>query len=346
MTPELTLPGSWYGDPALHQRLIDLVFAASWQVGPGLHELGSAGEVVPWRLAPGTVDEPVLTARLADGSLRTLSNVCTHRGALLVDGPCKAQRLRCPYHGRRFSLTGALEAAPGFEGQAVEGDLPSLRTATVGPLVLATLGDAPALQEAAGSAWDRLRPLIERPMVAAAGEAFDIPVNWMLYVENYLEGLHVPYVHPELAGAIELRSYAVEVLPRGVLQVALSADGCAFDLPPGHPDHGRPIAAYYLWLFPDLMLNLYPWGLSLNHVQPQGPRGVRVVYRRWIADPTRLDQGAGGDLQTVEQQDQQVIQRVQAGVGARLYRSGTYAPRHEDGVRAFHRWVRDAARGG
>ena len=31
---------------------------------------------------------------------------------------------------------------------------------------------------------------------------WDIDANWMLYVDNYLEGFHIPYVHPELNEAL------------------------------------------------------------------------------------------------------------------------------------------------
>ena len=335
-----TLPGSWYGDEALHARTIERVFVPSWQVGPALDPDAPAGAVVPWRLGPGTVDEPVISARGEDGAWVTLSNVCTHRGAVLVDRPCRVARLRCPYHGRRFGLDGVIQAAPGFPTLPEGADLPSVRTTTVGPLLLASLGSPRAVPELVGPAWERLAPLLARPMVAAAelDAAYELDVSWALYVENYLEGLHVPFVHPELAAAIDLGAYGVEVLPGGVLQVAEAADGEAIALPAGHPDASRRMAAYYLWLFPDLMLNVYPWGLSLNHVQPIGPRRTRVVYRSFVADAARLGRGAGGDLHRVEAQDQAVVQRVQAGVGARLYGRGTYAPGHEDGVRAFHQW--------
>jgi len=342
MVAERTLPGGWYGDEAVHRALIERVFVPSWQAGPGLEQLGEPGAVVPWTLAPGTLDEPVVTTRREAG-LRTLSNACTHRGAKIVDHACHAHTLRCPYHGRRFDLGGRLQAAPGFATLPEGQDLPQVRTSTLGPLVVATLGDGPELAAQAGDAWARVAPVLDREMTVGSARSYEIDVNWMLYVENYLEGMHVPFVHPGLARAIDLRAYHVEVLPGAVLQVAEATDGATIPLSHGHPDADRAVAAYYLWFFPDLMVNLYPWGLSLNHVQPLGPRRTRVVYRTWVADPSRLGAGAGGDLDTVELEDQDVVRRVQAAVGSRLYRPGTYAPGQEDGVRAFHRWIRAVA---
>lgn len=336
-----SLPGSTYGDPAAHAKLVEAAFARSWQPGPDVADLEGAGATAPWRFAPGTVDEPLVTVRGDDGALRTLSNACTHRGALLVDAPGTRRALRCPYHGRRFGLDGRCTHAPGFADLDRGDDLPQVLTSTLGPMVWASLTGGPTARVAAGAAWGRVAPLLARPMVRAADDpVHELDVNWLVYVENYLEGLHVPFVHPGLAGALDLAAYDVVALPRGVLQVGRGPD--AFDLPPGHPDRGGDVAAYYLWLWPDLMLNLYPWGLSVNHVQPLGPVRTRVVYRTYVADPTRRGQGAGGDLGAVEAEDQAIVARVQAGVTARLYRPGRLAPGHEDGVAALHALVRDA----
>ena len=101
---------------------------------------------------------------------------------------------------------------------------------------------------------------------------FEFDAHWALYVENYLEGLHVPFVHPGLAQTLELGTYTVELGRWCTLQLAHALAGePAFEPPAGSPDHGQRIAAYCGWVFPNLMLNFYPWGLSLNQVLPLGP---------------------------------------------------------------------------
>jgi choline monooxygenase len=52
------------------------------------------------------LDEPLVVVRTLDGELRLMSNVCTHRGNLVVTGPCRARELVCGYHGRCFGLDG------------------------------------------------------------------------------------------------------------------------------------------------------------------------------------------------------------------------------------------------
>jgi choline monooxygenase len=85
------------------------------------------------------------------------------------------------------------------------------------------------------------------------------------------------------------------------------------------------------------MLNYYPWGLSINVVQPLAPARTRVIFRAYVADASRLGQGAGRALDPVEMEDEAAVVAVQMGLRSRLYRHGRYSPRHERGVHQFHR---------
>jgi choline monooxygenase len=135
-----------------------------------------------------------------------------------------------------------------------------------------------------------------------------------------------------------MATYRYELGTAGVLQLALARDGeAAFEPLAGSPDHGQRVAAYYAWLFPNLMFNFYPWGLSVNVVQPLGRSRTRVLFRSFVADTSLLGQGAGGALDPVELEDEAVVLRVQQGIRSRLYHHGRYAPVHEQGTHHFHR---------
>jgi choline monooxygenase len=132
------------------------------------------------------------------------------------------------------------------------------------------------------------------------------------------------------------KTYRAETYPHAVLQVAHARAGepaFAPDLCGGE----RDVAALYWWIFPNLMLNFYPWGLSLNHVQPLAPDRTRVVFRAYVCDAALAGRGAGGALDAVEREDEAIVEAVQRGVRARLYRGGRYSARHERGVHHFHR---------
>ena len=75
---------------------------------------------------------------------------------------------------------------------------------------------------------------------ASRDRDWDIAAHWMLYVDNYLEGFHIPFVHPELNDALANGGYATECFEHGVLQIGLAAEGeVCFDLQKIHPTTGR-----------------------------------------------------------------------------------------------------------
>jgi choline monooxygenase len=101
-------------------------------------------------------------------------------------------------------------------------------------------------------------------------------------------------------------------------------------------DHGKKVAAYYYWVFPNTMFNFYPWGVSVNLVQPLGPDRTRVSFRTYVHDASRLDRGAGSGLDKVELEDEEVVEGVHKGIRSRFYKAGRFSPTREQGVHHFH----------
>src|SRR5207244_3318581 len=110
-----TLPARVYSDPDLFRSQRDSVFARTWQYAGHDDLVKVVGQVYPFTLLPGALDEPLLLTRDMRDQLHCLSNVCTHRGTLVVDGAGHEQQLRCRYHGRRFTLDGRFHSMPEFE---------------------------------------------------------------------------------------------------------------------------------------------------------------------------------------------------------------------------------------
>jgi choline monooxygenase len=118
-----------------------------------------------------------------------------------------------------------------------------------------------------------------------------------------------------------------------------------FDLPKDHRDYGKRVAAFYFWLFPNIMLNFYPWGLSVNVIYPLGPARTRVSFISYVWDESKRDQGVGGDLHKVEMEDEEVVESVQKGVSSRLYDRGRFSARREIGTHHFHRLLAQSMNG-
>jgi choline monooxygenase len=337
-----TPSGAFYASEEVFELSKEKVFRNSWQWIGVQNAVREAGSAFPFELLEGFLGEPLVLTRADDGQVRLLSNVCTHRGNLLARKPGACKVLRCSYHGRRFGLDGQLQSAPGFEDREgfpeKDDHLPSLPLAEWGQFLFGSLGaDFPFDELISG-----LKPFLQWiPMQlrldGTRTKDFVFDASWMLYVENYLEGFHIPFVHPTLNAVIDVRQYETLRLERGVLQKAIAKDEeVAFDLPPQSPDYGKRIAAYYFWLFPNTMLNFYPWGLSINVVKPLGIQKTKVSFITYVSQPQLLDTGAGAALEKVEMEDEDVVLSVQEGLKSQIYAGGKYAPEHEQGVHHFH----------
>ncbi len=335
-----SMPRDAYTSDAWFEKMREAVFARTWHYVADSDGTAAPRSAVPCTFLAGCLDEPVVLTRDATGSLRALSNVCTHRGNLLVhEAKEGVDGLRCRYHGRRFRLDGGFVSMPEFEG--AEGfpsetdDLAQVPLAPFGPLLFASVRPAmpfDALTEPMrASPPDAMRSLVFSP---ERSRDYEVHANWALYCDNYLEGFHIPFVHPGLNAAVEYDSYETHLHPWGTTQVAHAKLGeDAFDA----TDPAERVAAYYAFLFPCTMVNLYPWGLSLNVVRPVAVDRTIVSFRTYVRDESRIASGAGARLHDVELEDEGVVEAVQKGVRSRLYKEGRYSPTRETGVHHFHR---------
>ncbi len=346
-----TLPARVYSDPGMFALQRERVFARTWHYAGHDDLVKVAGQVYPFTLLPGTLDEPLLLTRDADDRLHCLSNVCTHRGTLVVEGAGHEQQLRCRYHGRRFTLDGRFHSMPEFDGAANfpsrADDLPHVALDAWERFLLVALDPLTTCDEVIGPMRTRLAglPYGQLSFDATGAREFLVNANWALYVDNYLEGFHIPYVHQSLAGTLDYAAYAVELDRYSVLQLGIAKEGeTAFGRVSAHPDAERAIAAYYYWLFPTTMFNVYPWGISVNVVTPLAVDRTRVSFLPFVWDASVRDRGAGAGLDRVEREDEAIVESVQRGVRSRLYDRGRYSPARETGVHHFHRLLAEFLR--
>lgn len=350
--PELrrasALPPEIYTDESSFRAQLAL-FARSWQLVDATLWPKEPGELRPFVLLEGALSEPLLLTRDEAGGSHVISNVCTHRGNLLVDGPCTQRTIRCGYHGRRFALDGRFLSMPECE-EALdfpsEADhLPTPARASFGPFEWVRLLEGRDFEDWMAPVKRRLGGLrIDQATLDPSGVVdYHVAAHWALYVDNYLEGFHIPYVHPGLAKTLDYAAYETVCGAEVVLQVGVGAPGTeTLPLPPGHVDHGRGVSAYYFWLFPNLMLNVYPWGVSVNVVVPLSRDQTRVRFLPFPFPGRERPGGVDPFLDQVEREDEAIVERVQRGVRARLYRPGRFSPSREAGVHHFHRLLAES----
>lgn len=338
-----TLPTEFYREQKYFDLARERIFARSWQFAFDVTGLPLAGAAKPWEFLPNYVNEPLLFTRDPNEKVHCLSNVCTHRGNLLIDKPCETSTLRCGYHGRRFALDGQYVSAPGFEGAlnfpTTRDNLPNAKQEMWGNFVFAAIDPAFAFEELTADMQRRVGwlPFHKMEKEQSFCRDYTINANWALYVENYLEGLHVPFVHPLLATMLDTKDYRHDILKFSNLQIGLATNSeDAFALPESSPEYGDNVAAYYYWLFPNMMFNFYPWGVSINLIMPLAVDKTCVRYITYVYDRSRLGNYTPESIETTEYEDEAIVHQVQRGIQSRLYKRGRYSPSWESNVHHFH----------
>ncbi|MGH8124536.1 MAG: aromatic ring-hydroxylating oxygenase subunit alpha [Rhodanobacteraceae bacterium] len=334
------LPARFYVGAESAERDRHAVFAHGWQLLAHSSRLANHGDHVVGELA----GLPVLLVRGDDGVLRALHNVCRHRaGPLALCDGRGAKRLRCHYHGWSYALDGRLISAPEMDG-ARDFDMASVRLpeASVAEwrgLVFVAQDPLVPFAELIGEVDARLgdRPIDAR--IFHRHYAYDIACDWKTYVDNYLEGYHVPHIHPELNRLLDYRDYVVETSCWHSLQYS--------PLTSAKTLYGDGEALYW-FIWPNTLLNVLPDRMQTNRVIPLGPGRCRVTfdyfYPPGIADleSRHASDHAFSDL--VQRQDVEMCEIVQRGLESGSYHAGHLNPRRENGVHHFHELLREAYR--
>lgn len=329
-----TAHASTYRDPTRFAAERAGVFGRSWLFMGHVSELTREGDVLTATIA----GYPLIVVRSGQG-LKAFHNVCRHRAGPLFDkerGNCGGA-LTCRYHGWVYTLDGRLRnardfgAAAGFDPRNYS--LFEVRVETWRGFVFVNLAAAaPALSAALAPLDARLGgPALEN-LVHAERRTHDIACNWKIYVENYLEGYHIPLVHPQLNAEVDASKYEVTV------------DGSVcFHYAP-------PVSGVYdgLWAFalPHLGVNVYGAGLMMERMVPLSLSETRLIYDFYLTP-----EAAGNPAQrasilgtsgTVTAEDKWICERVQANIHAGVYEAGVLSPKHEAGVAWFQRYVAEA----
>ncbi len=341
-----TLATDFYTDPKYYAEAKEKIFARSWQFIADASCVKDPGQCHPLTLLENYLDEPLVLTKDKENNIHCLSNVCTHRGTILVHEPCKVANLRCRYHGRIFSLNGSFRSMPEFKEvqnfPSPDDDLTTLPLYQWGQLLFTSLDRdcKPKLyfnDMIERLSWLPLHDFVFKPELS---KSYLVNAHWALYCENYLEGFHIPFVHAGLNAVIDFSDYTTELFKYSSLQLGIAKEADdIFDLPQSSPDYGKKVAAYYFWVFPNMMFNFYPWGLSINLVQPLGVTQCKVSFLTYVWNEKKFNTGAGSNLATVEMEDEEVVEAVQKGIRSRFYTHGRYSVTREQGTHHFHRII-------
>src|ERR1700676_5062700 len=269
-----TLPAPLYFSPATFEDEKNRLFASTWQVVGHVHQAASPGDYFTFDL----IGEPLLIARGDDGILRCFHNVCRHRAGPPASGCGNRKLFRCGYHGWTYRLDGALLVTPEFDGvedfDPKDFGLVPVRIEEWFNLIFVNLdAEARPLRESLGELPAHAEKFAFGSMKFSERRTYDMNCNWKTYVDNYLEGYHLPSVHPRLNRELDHNAYVVEPDARQMRQFspirgAPAGDATPRRSPEAREDPASPLTTDYFWIFPNWMLNCYPDNVSLNIVLP------------------------------------------------------------------------------
>ena len=336
------LPARFYTDAGLIAVERRQAFDPAWQLIGHVSRLQQTGD----HIVSDFAGLPVIAIHGSDDRVRAFHNVCRHRAGPLArcDGR-GARALRCLYHGWTYTLEGVLRSAPEMADAEdfIVGDirLPELTVRIWQGLLFATVDSERAPD------FDAFVTGIDQRLGGTRGLAdyrdhhhvsYEIACNWKVYVDNFLEGYHLPHVHPGLNRVLDYRSYRTELSDWHSLQWSPleSVDSL----------YGNGDALYY-WLWPNTMLNILPGRLQTNRVVPLAADRCRVEFDSYYApgDDSAARQQADREFSDeVQGEDIAICEEVQRGLASGSYHAGRLNPLRESGVHHFHELLRASYR--
>ena len=322
-----------YTCPEIHAGDVQAIFARTWQlIGPAAR-LAERGDYIATEIA----GQKIFVVRAGDG-LRAYRNVCRHRGAqLLENGSGRCTTLRCPYHQWVWAEDGSLLHVPWW------GDDPDFRKEDwrlneIGidvwrGLVFVAIDPAETLPAQLGDTVAELadEPLEDFGWMREERMVFD--ANWKIYTDNFVEGYHIPGIHPAFHAAIDFDAFRTTAHDGMVRMTAPPRDGLFY--------RGK-----WLWMWPNWTLSLFEGGMNTSRINPLDHRRTELIYNFYFADLSEAT--AAAREKTVAENLQVITEDFGVCIATREnyesggYEAGPLSPRHEQGVAYFQNRLRAA----
>lgn len=347
---EAGLPAAFFASEELHSLEIRRFFRRQWYCACLTLDVALPGDWQPVSI----LGQPLLLSRDADGRLHAFYNVCSHRGAQLLEAPFRGPAIACPYHSWTYDARGRLLRTPHAGGAGRHDDasidrsrhgLRELRVEERGGLVFVAMDEpeesfeqriGPLFERWSAMPFDRLEP------VRKIGARQLVNANWKIVVENFVESYHLPRVHPELNRVNPMNShYQILGGDRYVGQgsQAYGGDGAhRGDLPPLPGMEGEDrTRGESLYLPPNLLVIGFPDFLLVNILSPDGPNRTSERLELMLAPETARNPDLAQAraevmrfLVHVNGQDISICESVQRGRQSDGFHGGVFASGQEE----------------
>lgn len=346
-------PASFYTSQEVFQAEVNQIHLKHWIF------IGRTDQVAEPNsyLAVDTVGGPVLLTRDQNGELHAFANYCRHRGAQLVEGCGRRQRLVCPYHAWGFGLDGRLLRAPGMEDvpgfDLDKESLIPIRMAEWAGNVFVNYDDsAPDLMTHLGGFPALFASHKVEDMRWVFGVEIPAACNWKMLLENAMETYHTGIVHARTVGAQTSMTFDGEE-NWAAIQVQSTMTTAVLDKSAPAPfpqiaslDEQARKGTYFTLLHPTTQFVFAQdcmWWLAVRPVAPD--RSVLSVGgcfpKDYVALPNfqELAQPYFTRWESVAKEDVGILERQQKGVSSVLFKPGLLSSR-DDVVHTMGEWIR------
>lgn len=317
------------------------VLQTSWQLAAHSSQLKQAGDYVVHELA----DQPIIVVNTGEG-IKAFHNVCRHRAGPLAINNGNAKTLMCKYHGWNYHLNGQLKSAPEMhttpDFNVCDYQLPEIKTDSWQGLIFVALNaNVPPLKDLLTDIKHRIKPTNISTMKFYRRDEFVLDCNWKVYVENYLEGYHLPHVHPGLNQLLDYKSYQTELNQWHSYQFSPLEQGGGLD---DQICYGEGQAHYY-FIYPNTMLNILPNRLQTNQVLPMKNNQTKVIFDYYYPDQAGIQALIEKDQSfsdKVQDEDIMICEAVQKGLDSGSYDKGRLCMKRESALLHFQQLIRVA----
>ena len=335
-----TLASSFYVDPAVAALEQEAIFRRTWQIVGRRAQVAQPGDYFTTELC----GEPLLLTRDAQGELRGFHNVCRHRAGPPATGCGNRRVFRCGYHGWTYGLDGKLINAPEMEGTAdfAAGDfaLAPVRTGEWGAWVFVNLApDCGSLADFLTELTPQTRGFQLDRLKFYKRVDYAMSCNWKVYIDNYLEGYHLPSVHPGLNRELDYNQYTTELFTNHSRQSSpIRGPENESTVDRRYKQSAGDLAAAYYWIYPNWMLNCYPDNTSLNIVLPTSTESCVAIFEFYLLEgaATEVAEQSAAFSHQIQIEDGAICEIVHRNLRSKSYDCGRYSAKQERGVHHFH----------
>ena len=289
-----SLPAWCYTSEAFYRREVGRIFMKVWNFLGRTDQIPNPGDYYALEFA----GVPIIITRDKDNQVRAFANTCRHRGAMLLEagqGNCRA--IKCPYHGWVYGLDGSLQGAPDMEetrGFCKENyGLVPVRLETWGGFMFVNFDpNAEPLMDFLGDLPAILNSHDLDGMVTVRRQEYLLDCNWKLFVENAMEGYHIPTVHQATISKHKAKKPAVQTVKGEFVLLYTQQKGSRALMPgdTGFPeiqtlDERAQNGSFYPNIYPSTMFCCTQDCMWYLEVHPLGPNKMKLIHGACFPKP-------------------------------------------------------------